>query len=153
MLQTTFKTQYNLLTYAAYTRLKSADNNWAALSRNDQELAALWILERDMHNGGFLRFIGSEDEQCLSCAIRALKKVNAKECLSALAKLSAIIESLRNLHLHLPASEVFAYLTDEERETIDLQNLLYLNNSDHLNEQIFKEYGSNNNQRRASLFW
>ncbi|WP_300601650.1 DUF4375 domain-containing protein [Niabella sp.] len=133
--------EYNLLTYAAYTRLKKAgDASWTLLSKEDQELAALWILERDMHNGGFLRFIGDAGDQCLSYAMRALKKVEAKECLKALNKLIGVIESLRGMLIPVHATDIVAYLTDEERVSIDSHNLSYRIHSNHLNEKIFREY-------------
>lgn len=133
--------EYNLLTYAAYTRLrKTGEAGWALLSKEDQELAALWILERDMHKGGFLHFIGNAGEQCISCAMRALKKVEATECLKALAKLNGVIESLKSLFFKVRAADIVSYLTDEERGTIDSQNLNYRIHSNRLNEKIFRKY-------------
>ncbi len=138
--------EYNLLTYAAYTRLKKMGADpWSLLSNEDQELAALWILERDMHNGGFLRFIGDASDQCISHAMRALKKVEANECLKALTKLSGVIASLKDLFFHVRAADIASYLTDEERASIDSQNLNYRIHADRLNEKIFRKYRPNIN--------
>ena len=37
-------------------KLSNNENDWNALSEHEQELAALWKLEMDMYNGGFLQF-------------------------------------------------------------------------------------------------
>ncbi|MCF3109464.1 DMP19 family protein [Niabella sp. CC-SYL272] len=141
------RNEYNLLTYAAYTRLRKKGNDaWSLLSKEDQELAALWILERDMHNGGFLRFIGNAGDQCITYAMRALRKIEAKECLKALIQLSGFIESLKSFFYHVRASDIASYLTDEERASIDSQNLNYRIHSNRLNEKIFREYSPQKNK-------
>lgn len=44
------------LSLKAVEQLDLAGQNWNSLDNNIQELAALWKLEADMNNGGFIQF-------------------------------------------------------------------------------------------------
>ncbi len=141
MIQSTPKAGYNLLTYAAYTRLKQlGPDNWHLLSKDDQELAALWMLEREIYDGGFVSFFCTAGEKWLSFVVRALKKMQAKECLSVLTQLNTILESIKSVVSEFNPLDFLSYLTDEEREMVDSLTLLYWNNADQLNEKIYRVY-------------
>jgi tetratricopeptide (TPR) repeat protein len=53
--------------------------DWDALSEKEQELAALWKLEADMYNGGFIQFFCNWGYTCYMHAVRGLTRLKAEQ--------------------------------------------------------------------------
>ena len=57
-------------------KLSANGEDWNALSEQEQELVALWKLEADMYNGGFIQFFCNWGITCYHHTIRCLTRLN-----------------------------------------------------------------------------
>ena len=122
-------------------KLTKNKNNWDSLSEKEQELAALWKLEADMYNGGFIQFFCNWGYECFQHAIRCLTQLKAEECLNIVQQQYKIIERLENDKRIKELWDIPKYLTEEEKTKIsDELNVKYWNNSDNIIEKTFKVY-------------
>lgn len=62
---------------AAMARLKDAGWTLDALSDEDQQLVALWRMEADINNGGFMQFLCNWGDPTCQLALRALQAMGA----------------------------------------------------------------------------
>ena len=98
------------------------------LPQREQDLFALWRLEADMNNGGFLQFFGNWGEANCQIVLDALKKIDALQALASVTSRSkqarlhtrqgrnpVVLESANGLSLS-PASSV-CNAAMRERET------------------------------------
>ncbi|EKE77800.1 DMP19 family protein [Gallaecimonas xiamenensis] len=96
----------------AVDRLNSMDGDWQRLSGVEQELAALWKLEADMNNGGFVQFFCNWGFDCYQFSRRALNNIQAYDALKIIEKEFAIIDA------------VFARYKNELKEYWDIPRYL-----------------------------
>jgi hypothetical protein len=82
---------WDAATSSALRRLADARDDWLSISERDQELAALWKLEADLYNGGFLQFFCNWGPQAYEIACRALHRCLATELLSLVQRAYAIL--------------------------------------------------------------
>jgi hypothetical protein len=101
-------------------RLSSLPEEW------QRELAALWRLEADVNNGGYLQFLCNWGRESYVCASRALKRIGAD-------RMAEIIDRCQSL-----VDEHF----DSEGKTRDELGQLMPNPVIGSNGQIIKEAGS-----------
>ena len=88
--------KWNDFTIKFVEKLTKNKNNWDSLSEKEQELAALWKLEADMYNGGFIQFFCNWGYKCFQHAIRGLTRLKAEQCLNIVQQQYKIIERLEN---------------------------------------------------------
>ena len=122
-------------------KLAENNNDWDALTKKEQELAALWKLEVDMYNGGFIQFFCNWGYTCYLHAIRSLTRLQANECLNIIQQQYKIIEKFENDDRLKELWDIPKYLTEEEKEKIsnDLDKQ-YWENNDNIVEKTFKYY-------------
>lgn len=72
--------------------LQQADWDSGALSARDRELVALWRLEADVYNGGFLQFLGNWGQQDLAIARDAVQLIGAERTHTALIALQELLD-------------------------------------------------------------
>lgn len=125
-----------------YVEKLSANNeNWEALTAEEQELAALWKLEADMYNGGFIQFFCNHGHKCYLYAIRCLKKLKARQALKIIEKQFSIIKRLENDKRIKELWDIPKYLTEKETEKIfDVLDEKYWDNTDNIAEKTFEVY-------------
>ncbi|TDQ78272.1 DMP19 family protein [Sphingobacterium yanglingense] len=122
-------------------KLNDNDGNWDALSEEEQELAALWRLEADMYNGGFLQFFCNWGPLCFEYAIRALTKLQAEECLAILQQQCGIIMRLENNKEIKALWDIPKFLTEDElNEISDVLDLKYWDNQDDIVSKTLHTY-------------
>ena len=94
---------------AAVDKLLAENSNWSSLTTRDQELAALWKLEVDMNNGGFVQFFCNWGIDCYNISVTALKKINANKMLEIIESEFAIIDAVykRSQNKRLRLGRVF----------------------------------------------
>lgn len=98
-----------------------SDSNWSALSKRDQELAALWKLEMDMNNGGFVQFFCNWGIECYEISLRALEQIGASNMLKIVKSQFDIVDAV----YQRSKSEIQGYwdipqcMTDEEIEQLE----------------------------------
>ena len=129
------------LTIKFVEKLTENGNDWNALSEQEQELAALWKLEVDMHNGGFLQFFCNWGYTCYVHAIRGLTRLKAEQSLSIIQQQYQIIQRLENDDRLEAWWDIPKYLTKEELAKIeDELDVQYWDNSDDIVEKTFQVY-------------
>lgn len=94
--------------------LKAADWKLDALPWREQQLSALWRLEADVNNGGFLQFFCNWGEATCRTAIAALADIGALQMHSLVQRMRAVLDrldgspqlqALMNLHQQLTPAE------------------------------------------------
>ena len=122
-------------------KLSHHEDDWNALSEQEQELAALWKLEMDMYNGGFLQFFCNWGMVCYSHAVRALKRLKAEESLAIIQKQYQIIQRLEDHKEIQKLWDIPNHLTAEEQHEIsEILDVQYWDNQDHIIEKTFCIY-------------
>lgn len=121
-------------------KLIKNNDDWETLSEKEQELAALWKLEADMYNGGFLQFFCNWGYPCYLHAVRCLERMKAYECLEIIQTQYKIIQRLENTQMN-ELWDIPSLLTSEEIHQIS--NVLdekYWENEDNIIEKTFATY-------------
>lgn len=122
-------------------KLTNNENDWNALTEKEQELAALWKLEMDMYNGGFLQFFCNWGTACYGHAVRALIRLEATESLAIIQKQYQIIQHLEDNEEIQTLWDIPNYLTDaEQHEISEVLDVKYWDNKDHIIEKTFGIY-------------
>lgn len=75
-------------------KLHAKNSDWSQLSEQDQDMAALWKLEADMNNGGFMQFFCNWGIDCYNIAIGALRKIDALKMLAIVEAEFQIIDNI-----------------------------------------------------------
>ncbi|GAB2959965.1 hypothetical protein GCM10027048_29260 [Hymenobacter coalescens] len=82
------------LTTPCLRKLSQHQGQWEALSPDEQNLAALWKLEADMYNGGFVQFFCNWGYECYGYATRGLAHIGAQQGLALVKQAYQVIEHL-----------------------------------------------------------
>ncbi len=122
------------------TKLTEAKSDWSALPEKEQELAALWKLEMDMYNGGFIQFFCNWGYECYTHAIRSLTRLQAKQCLAVVTQQFQIIQRLEDDSRLQALWDIPKYLTDEENDRMNALDHEYWDNTDAIVETTFNVY-------------
>ncbi|WP_134736699.1 DMP19 family protein, partial [Proteus mirabilis] len=81
---------------AALARLKAAAWTLDALSDEDQQLVALWRMEADINNGGFMQFLCNWGDPTCQLALRALQAMGAAKTHAILAGMRGLVDRLED---------------------------------------------------------
>lgn len=103
---------------AVVEKLSRAGNDWEALDEAEQELAALWKLEADMFNGGFLQFFGNHGMPGLRHALRGLARIGATRSLQLVEAAYGRIVHLEDDPRISSLQDIPSVLSDDEREGV-----------------------------------
>ncbi|MFD2556085.1 DMP19 family protein [Sphingobacterium tabacisoli] len=132
-------------------KLNESNEDWEALTQEEQELAALWRLEADMYNGGFLQFFCNWGPVCLEHALRTLTKLGAEECLGILQQQYAIITRLENNKDMKELWDIPKFLTEDElHEISDVLDLNYWDNQDDIMTKTLHTYAALYEESKAN---
>ncbi|HDS0949078.1 TPA: DUF4375 domain-containing protein [Stenotrophomonas maltophilia] len=104
---------------AAMARLKDA--GWAldALSDEDQQLVALWRMEADINNGGFMQFLCNWGDPTCQLALRALQAMGAVQTHAILAGMRGLLDRLEDDPAVATLPDVFDAMTEQELQALD----------------------------------
>ena len=78
--------KYHEQTFSHECRLSSLPEEW------QRELAAIWRLEADVNNGGYLQFLANWGRETYFYASQALKKIGARKMLEIIERCQAIVD-------------------------------------------------------------
>ncbi|WP_062059670.1 DMP19 family protein [Aquimarina longa] len=121
-------------------KLNENNQDWSKLNKDEQELAALWKLEMDVHNGGFLQFFTNWGWSCYENAIRCLKKIEANNSLRIIETAYAIIDKHKDDNRLKTLNDLYHILSNEEVDIIDKLDHEYWDVPDDIPKLTFKQY-------------
>ncbi len=104
---------------AAMALLKQSDWQLETLPSREQDLCALWRLEADMNNGGFLQFFGNWGEDNCRIALEALRKMGAHQALAIVQRQRDIVQRLEDDPRMQSMQDIYGLLTEEESDELD----------------------------------
>ena len=117
-----------------------SEQGWAALSETEQEIAALWLLEAAVYNGGFIQVFCNWGEEAYVCVCRALQTIGANEVLDNVKKQYACFEHLENDPRLNALWDIPKYLDEEQVERLDELDQLLWNNEDEVSYKAYTYY-------------
>ncbi|WP_425466194.1 DMP19 family protein [Paenibacillus methanolicus] len=124
---------------AAFVQRKNA-SGWDALSVQEQEIAALWMLEADVYNGGFLQFFCNGGEEAYNYAVRALQAIGAVHALDVVKSGYACIEHLSEDNRLTQLWDIPTFLTEEETAILDKLDARFWQDPDRIAELAYRYY-------------
>ena len=121
---------------------KIADNEWdlTRLSLRDQELVALWRLEADVNNGGFLQFFCNWGEDNCLTAIRALDVIGASEMQRIVQQMYALVVPYGQTDVQVPLSDLPVLITEEDHDQLYELDQAFWDYPDPLPELVVRHY-------------
>lgn len=105
----------------ALGRLKAAGWTYDALDADDRDVVALWRMEADINNGGFLQFFGNWADPTCARALAALDALGATAMCSILKQMRAVLDRLEQSPETIGLDALARHLT--EAEHAELQRL------------------------------
>lgn len=100
----------------ALQRLAAANHQLTELSPTDRELVALFRLEADVNNGGFLQFFCNWGEETCGLAMQALEHIGARAMLAIVQHMHAILDRLEDDPRIVQLTDLYAAMTDAEHQ-------------------------------------
>ncbi|WP_340007586.1 DUF4375 domain-containing protein [Paenibacillus sp. FSL K6-0276] len=123
----------------AFVQKKNA-SDWNTLTPQEQEIAALWLLEADVYNGGFVQFFCNWGDEAYICAVRALQAIGAAHALEIVQSGYACIEHLSEDNRLTQLWDIPKFLTEEEVERLDKLDKRFWEDQDRIAEIAHRYY-------------
>lgn len=124
----------------AFVQKKNDTLGWDALNAHEQEIAALWLLEADVYNGGFVQFFCNWGEEAYLHALRALKAIGAVHALEIIQAGYACIEHFSQDDRLKELWDIMKYLTEEEEERLDALDNQFWDDQDQIAKIAYEYY-------------
>ncbi|MBD9367721.1 DUF4375 domain-containing protein [Xanthomonas sp. XNM01] len=102
----------------ALKRLQARGWNLDALSPQDQQLVALWRMEADINNGGFMQFLCNWGDQTCQLALSALGAIGATRTHAALAGMRGLMDRFEDAPEITGLHDLHAALTTAEQQAL-----------------------------------
>lgn len=103
----------------ALQRLSALEWNLDALSAQDQQLVALWRMEADLNNGGFMQFLCNWGDPTCQLALVALRDMGATQTHAALAGMRGLLNRLADDATVIALTDLYAAMTEQEQQALD----------------------------------
>lgn len=110
---------------AALARLKSAGWSLDALSDVDQHLVALWRMEADINNGGFMQFLCNWGDPTCQRALQALQAMGAVKTHAILAGMRGLLDRLDGDPAIKELQDLYGAMNDDEQQGMDAFDAAY----------------------------
>lgn len=132
---------WDQLMEAAINQLLQRNGNWAALTATEQKLAALWKLQADMYNGGFVQFFCNWGYDVYTLALRGLDTMQATETARILRRAYQVIARFEKDERLEQLWDLPRFLTQEECQTLDAVDQAFWADPDQLAVRGYRQYG------------
>ncbi|MGG4605288.1 DUF4375 domain-containing protein [Paenalcaligenes sp. Me131] len=121
---------------------KMADNEWdiSRLTPRDQELVALWRLEADVNNGGFLQFFCNWGEENCLIAIGALEAIGSSDMLHIVQQMYALVEPYGQTDAAVSLSDLPVLITEEDNDRMYELDQAFWDYPEPLPELVVRHY-------------
>ena len=99
----------------AMAKLAAAEWKLDRLSLADQELVALWRMEADINNGGFMQFLCNWGDPTCQLALRALQAMGAVQTHAILAGMRGLLDRLEDDPAIKELTDLYGAMTEQEQ--------------------------------------
>lgn len=103
----------------ALKRLHALDWNLDAVSPQDQQLVALWRMEADINNGGFMQFLCNWGDRTCQLALQALGDIGAVQTRAALAGMRGLLDRFEDDPAVTELADLYGAMTELEQQTLE----------------------------------
>ncbi|KRG48503.1 hypothetical protein ARC23_16680 [Stenotrophomonas beteli] len=99
--------------------MKGAGWTLDALSDEDQQLVALWRMEADINNGGFMQFQCNWGDPTCQLALRALQAMGAMQTHAILAGMRGLLDRLEDDPAIEELADLYDALSEDEQQALE----------------------------------
>ena len=121
--------------------LASAQWDVTLISPAQHELVALWRMEADINNGGFLQFLGNWGLANHQLTLQALQAIGAPITRQCLQDMFAVLKRFEETSENVDYSDLPALLTDAEHEQLQELEEAFWDYPEPLNKLVVMHYG------------
>ncbi len=104
---------------AALARLQTHAWKLDALSDKDQQLVALWRMEADINNGGFMQFLCNWGDPTCQLALRALQAMGATQTHAILAGMRGLLDRLEDDPAIKELTDLYGAMSEDEQQALE----------------------------------
>lgn len=133
--------EQDLMYEQALQALQAVQWNTARVSQAQHELVALWRMEADINNGGFLQLLGNWGVENFQVTLRALQTLGATQTHQCLQDMFAVVRRFEDAPEHTSLSDLPALLTDAEHERLQELDEAFWDYPERLSRLIVMHYG------------
>ncbi len=126
----------------AMATLQAADWKLDRLSQVDQELVALWRMEADINNGGFMQFLCNWGDATCQLALQALRKIDAVHMLDILSRMRGLIDRFEAMPEVVQLNDIYGAMTEAEQEELERLDEAFWEYPDSLSRLGLRFYGA-----------
>jgi len=126
----------------AMAALQAADWKLDRLPLIEQELVALWRMEADINNGGFMQFLCNWGDPTCQLALQALKKIGATHMLAVLARMRGLIDRFEAAPEVIELNDIYGAMTEAEQEEMETLDHAFWDYPDALSRLGLRHYGA-----------
>lgn len=126
----------------ALATLQAAEWQLDRLSPRDQELVALWRMEADINNGGFMQFLCNWGDPTCQLALGALKKIGAARTHAILADMRGLIDRFEESPEVVQLNDIYGAMTEDEQARLQELDEAYFEYPDNLARLGLAYYGA-----------
>lgn len=111
------------------------------ISPAQHQLVALWRMEADINNGGFLQFLGNWGVANHQLTLQALHAIGAPVTQQCLQDMFAVVRRFEDMPENVDLSDLPALLTDAEHEQLQELEEAFWDYPEPLNKLMVMHYG------------
>ena len=133
--------EQDLLYNQALGALQAVKWDTKRITPAQHELVALWRMEADINNGGFLQFLGNWGVENHQLTLQALQAIGAPLTHQCLQDMFAVLKRFEETSENVDFSDLPALLTDAEHEQLQELEEAFWDYPEPLNKLVVMHYG------------
>ncbi|MGR6076035.1 DMP19 family protein [Achromobacter xylosoxidans] len=117
---------------SALAALRAVDWKLDSLPQREQELVALWRMEADINNGGFMQFLCNWGDPTCQLALLALGKIGAARTRAILADMRGLVDRFEAAPEMIQLNHIYGAMTEAEQARLHELDEAYFDYPDDL---------------------
>ncbi|MGE8453951.1 MAG: DMP19 family protein, partial [Pseudomonadales bacterium] len=107
----------------------------------DQQLVALWRMEADVNDGGFMQFLCNWGDPTCQLALRALQAMGAVQTHAILAGMRGLLDRLEDDPAITQLHDLYGAMTEQEQDALHAFDEAYFERPEDLARLGLKNFG------------
>lgn len=116
----------------ALAALRAVEWKLESLPQREQELVALWRMEADINNGGFMQFLCNWGDPTCQLALLALGKIGAARTRAILAEMRGLVDRFEAAPEVIELNDIYGAMTEAEQARLHALDEAYFDYPDNL---------------------